>query len=28
MRYGQEVIGELQLKAEMKAKPPAAKTSQ
>jgi mono/diheme cytochrome c family protein len=28
MRYGQEVIGELQLKAELKAKPPAAKTPQ
>jgi mono/diheme cytochrome c family protein len=28
MRYGQEVIGELQLKAELKARPPAAKASQ
>jgi hypothetical protein len=28
MRYGQEIIGGLQLKAELKAKPPAAKTPQ
>lgn len=28
MRYGQEVIGELQLKAELKARPPAATTPQ
>jgi mono/diheme cytochrome c family protein len=28
MRYGQEVIGALQLKAELKARPPAAKASQ
>jgi mono/diheme cytochrome c family protein len=28
MRYGQEVVQELQLKAELKARPPAAKASQ